>query len=246
MILFIVLVCVLLAFYCLALWRDQQATRREAYIREFLLPKGLFEAMREQHPQLTPKEFQLVSQGLRQFFLAHLKSGRKFVSMPSQIVDDMWHEFILYTRAYQLFCEKAFGRTLHHTPAVVLGKRNQGNAGIRRTWHFVCHEENINPLAPSRLPLLFALDSKLNIPNGFVYVPDCSGVKRQGEAAGDGGGVYCGADLGGSGDGGSGSCSGSSDGADGNGGGDGGGGDSGGGDGGGCGGGGCGGGGGGD
>jgi hypothetical protein len=44
------------------------------------------------------------SQGLKQFFLAHLMSDRKLVSMPSQIVDHLWHEFILYTREYQHFC----------------------------------------------------------------------------------------------------------------------------------------------
>ncbi len=234
--------CVSLASFSGFLWARQRGVRRarrEAYIRDFLLPKGLFEALRAHHPQLTLKDCQLVAQGLRQFFLAHLKSGGKFVSMPSQVADDMWHEFILYTRAYEEFCRRAFGRTLHHTPAVVLSKRNQGNAGIRRTWHFACHEENINPLKPSRLPLLFALDSKLNIPNGFVYVPDCSGFQRKGDAGADGsagGGVYCGADLGGGDSGGSGS-------SDGDGGSDGGG-DGGGDSGGGCGGGGCGGGGG--
>ncbi len=37
--------------------------------------------------------------------------------MPSQVVDDAWHEFILFTRAYQQYCNKALGRYLHHTPA---------------------------------------------------------------------------------------------------------------------------------
>ena len=46
------------------------------------------------------KDSALVSQGLRQFFLAYLMSGKRFVSMPSQIADDLWHEFILYTRDY--------------------------------------------------------------------------------------------------------------------------------------------------
>ncbi|MBP1205132.1 hypothetical protein JOD97_003174 [Duganella sp. 1411] len=193
--------CISLATFSGVLWQRQRRAKREAYIRDFLLPKGLFEALRVHHPQLTLKDCQLVSQGLRQFFLAHLKSGGKFVSMPSQVADDLWHEFILYTRAYEQFCRRAFGRTLHHTPAVVLSKRNQGNAGIRRTWYFACHEENINPHKPSRLPLLFALDSKLDIPNGFNYVPDCSGFKRKDDTGYAAGGVYCGADLGG-GDGG--------------------------------------------
>ena len=74
----------------------------------------------------------------------------------------------------------------------MLSTGQRGNAGIRRTWHFTCREENINPFKPMRLPLLFALDSKFNIPNGFIYVPDCSGFRRQndGDAA-----AYCGADL---------------------------------------------------
>lgn len=233
--------CAALAGISAVLWQRQRMLKREAHIRTFVLPKGLFEKLMQKHPQLSAKDCQLVAQGLRQFFLAHLKSGRKYVSMPSQVADDLWHEFILYTKNYQQFCQQGFGRFLHHTPAVVLGKGQQGNAGIRRCWHFACREENINPLRPSRLPLLFALDSKLNIPNGFVYAADCSGFKRQDDSGA--GAVYCGADLGAGGyggsscgsDSGSGSSSGCNGGSDG--GGDSGGGDSGGGSS--CGGGGC-------
>lgn len=188
------------------LWLRQRRARRESYIRDFILPHGLFDKLRARHPHLSLKDCQLVAQGLRQFFLAHLKSGRQYVSMPSQVADDLWHEFILYTRNYDQFCRKAFGRFLHHTPAAVLSKGQQGNAGIRRTWFYACHEENINPRKPSRLPLLFALDGKLNIPNGFAYVPDCSGFQRK-DGNGDGGVPYCGADLGGAGSG----CGGGSD-----------------------------------
>jgi len=187
--------CALLVALCAFLWQRQLSLRREEYIRHFVLPKGLFERLRHHHPHLTAKECQLVSHGLRQFFLAHLKSGRSYVSMPSQVADDLWHELILYTKNYQSFCEKAFGRFLHHTPAVVLSKSQQGNEGIRRCWRYVCLEENINPRAPTRLPLLFALDGKLNIPNGFRYVANCEGIRKEG-ANGDGASAtYCGADL---------------------------------------------------
>lgn len=107
------------------LWRRQKALtalRREAYIRSFTLPPRLFEPLRAQHPHLDLKHCQLVAQGLRQFFMAYLKSGQRYVSMPSQVVDDLWHEFILHTRDYQEFCDKAFGQFLHHTPAAVLGQ----------------------------------------------------------------------------------------------------------------------------
>jgi len=194
----LLIACLAFGALGILLSRRQQKLRREALIRSFVLPKGLFEKLRERHPGLSLKDCQLVSQGLRQFFLGHLKSGRQYVAMPSQVVDDLWHEFILYTKNYEHFCKAAFGRFLHHTPAVVMSQGQQGDAGIKRSWYYACHEENINPKSPTRLPLLFALDSKLNIPNGFVYVADCSGVQRQ---RGDGSTAYCAADISSSGSG---------------------------------------------
>ena len=54
--------------------------------------------------KLQAKQAQLVARALRQFFLAHLKSGRHFASMPSQVADDLRHEFILYMRHCEQFC----------------------------------------------------------------------------------------------------------------------------------------------
>lgn len=177
------------------LWQRTLAYQRERYIRTFELPRGLFDKLRQRRPQLTLKDCQLTAHALRQFFLAHLKSGRRFVSMPSQVADDLWHEFILYTRHYQEFCGRAFGRFLHHTPAVVLGPDRHDNAGLRRVWWQCCREDNINPRRPTRLPLLFALDAKLGIADGFHYVPDCDGVRRAGARGADTGNVHCGGDF---------------------------------------------------
>jgi hypothetical protein len=105
-------------------------------------------------------------------------------------VDDLWHEFILYTRAYEAFCGKAFGGFLHHTPAVVLSPDKRDNEGLRRVWWQCCKEENIDPRSPLRLPLLFAIDAKLGIADGFVYKPDCKAL--QGSEAGT---IHCGADF---------------------------------------------------
>ena len=208
-------------FLLFAVWKRNQKLQRESYIRQFAFPRGVFDKVIAKHPQLTQKELELVSHGLRQFFLAYHKSGYQFVSMPSQIADDLWHEFILYTQHYRDFCQRAFGRFLHHTPAVVLQKNQQGNTGLRRCWWYVCKEENINPRSPSRLPLLFALDTKLNIPNGFRYVPDCSGVHRD-NASGNGtaycGGSFSDSSIDGNTDGLSDSSDGGSDGGDGGGG----------------------------
>lgn len=175
--------------------RRRVALQRLQYIRGFELPRGLFERLRKRRPSLTVKDCQLVAHALRQFFLAYAMCGRKFVSMPSQVADDLWHEFILYTKNYELFCRKAFGGFLHHTPAVVLGDDRLANAGLRRCWWHVCREENIDPRHPTRLPLLFAIDAKLNIEDGFRYVAECQSVRRQTNDQ-TSGAVHCGSDFG--------------------------------------------------
>jgi hypothetical protein len=164
--------------------------KRAEYIRTYAFPKGLFRKLAARRPEMDPRQAALVLRGLRQFFLGYLKSGGRYVSMPSQVVDDLWHEFILHTREYAAFCQKAFGGYMHHTPASVLGPDRQTNEGLRRTWWWACKDENINPAKPSRLPLLFALDAKLGIANGFVYAPDCNALRRNGS-----GSAYCAGDF---------------------------------------------------
>jgi hypothetical protein len=71
-------------------------------------------------------------------------------------------------------CRRAFGGFLHHTPAAALSKSDHTNDGLRRAWWQACREEHINPQQPTRLPLIFALDRKLGIQGGFVYLLDCT------------------------------------------------------------------------
>ena len=168
--------------------RRTLALRRAEFIRTYEWPRGLLRKLVVRHPRLRAKDAALVSRGLRQFFVAYLMSGRKYVAMPSQVADDLWHEFILFTRDYDEFCKKAFGGFLHHTPAVALKDgRKKDNEGLRRVWWFVCKYENVNPVRPTRMPLLFALDTKLKIPGGYVYHPDCEQLRRNGAA-----GTQCG------------------------------------------------------
>ena len=158
-----------------------EMSSRRQFVREASFPRFLGAKLRATYPQLQERDTDLVLRGLRQFFMAHLRSQRKFVAMPSKVVDSLWHEYILYTRGYEAFCRKAFGRMLHHTPAEALppsrqtgSRRAHQFAGLRRAWYWSCKEEAIDPRKPSRLPLLFALDSSLAIAGGFAYVPDCS------------------------------------------------------------------------
>ncbi|MEQ1773795.1 MAG: hypothetical protein ABL891_08430 [Burkholderiales bacterium] len=164
----------ILGLMAFSIYRSLGEHRRAAFIREYVFPQGLLARLAEKRPQMTLKEQQLVLRGLRKFFLYNLMAEGKFVSMPSQAVDDLWHEFILFTKHYDGFCKKAFGYFLHHTPAVVLSSQKVADNGLRRTWWYACKDETINPRNPSRLPLLFALDGKLDLPDGFRYETNCN------------------------------------------------------------------------
>lgn len=143
--------------------------RREKFIRSYVFPSSLLATLYKQHPHLTEKDYFLVARALREFFLIRLRAGNRFIGMPSRVVDDLWHEFILRTREYERFCQSAFGRFFHHFPATATPKGADMSEALRLTWRFACLEENINPGNATRLPLLFAIDAKLQIVDGFHY-----------------------------------------------------------------------------
>ncbi len=128
--------------------------------------------------------------GLREYLLLCRAAGKRMVAMPSQVVDVAWHELILHTRLYQHVCRKGLGRFLHHTPAQAMRSPRQAQEGIRRAWKLACRREGIDPQNPTRLPLLFALDTELAIADGFRYTLNCA-QRQDGSAA-----VYCASHIG--------------------------------------------------
>ncbi len=142
---------------------------RERFVREGPLPQFLKRKLREQYSSLSIKEVELVERGLRQFFLACVRSGKKPVAMPSVVVGHAWQVFSIHREAYDDWCKMALGHVLAVTPVRCLGNDAKDNDALRRTWFWACKEEAIKPDDPSRLPILFALDAKLAIPSGIVY-----------------------------------------------------------------------------
>ncbi len=179
----------LLATTLISYWilKRLQRFKQLRFIATFAFPSSLKQKLAKKRKNLTEAQIELVMQGLRDYFyICHRAQGR-MVAMPSQVVDDVWHEFILSTRSYQEFCQKALGRFLHHTPAEAMRSRTQAQEGIKRAWRLACAKAKINPKQPHTLPLLFALDSQLQISNGFRYDLNCQGLARSG---------YCAADIG--------------------------------------------------
>jgi hypothetical protein len=165
--------------------------RRKRFIQSYPFPNSVYAALRELHPGLCATDHSSVVELLREWFLLCHAARGKFLAMPSQIVDDAWHAFILDTRSYAHFCHKAFGRFLHHTPAEAMKTPTTGSHGLRRTWRAALAHEGQHVMRPTRLPRLFAVDDRLNVKNGFRYRLDCSRSNS--------GGAYCAMELGGAG-----------------------------------------------
>lgn len=167
---------------------------RERRIRNHVFPRAVLDKVQETHPHLRLRDLFLVARALRAFFLVHLRAGAQRIDMPSRVVDVLWHAFILDTRAYDAFCRQAFGRFLHHIPASPSGEEDAGSGArpepseaMRLTWTLACLEENLDPAAATRLPLLFAIDAKLAIPGGLHHRIEDFSPRRDGGDGGDGG-----------------------------------------------------------
>lgn len=121
------------------------------------------------------------------------QANNRLVSMPSQVIDLAWHEFILFTREYEQFCKQGFGHFLHHTPAEAMKSATVAQEGIKRAWRIACYREGINPQKPTKLPLIFAIDGNFNIEDGFRYHLNCmAGQQKKTKEGGD----YCGSHIG--------------------------------------------------
>ena len=185
--------------------------KRAVFLDKFQFPHGIRQRVQGKYPHLSSAQLDRVMDGLREYFHLCRESPRFLLAMPSQAVDAAWHEFILFTRNYQNFCDHALGRFLHHTPAEAMRSATEATEGIRRTWSAACKRAGIDAKHPTHLPALFALDTDLAIPNGFRYQLNCM---QPAQRAADGTIIYCASDIG---------CGGGGGGSDGDGGGDGGG-----------------------
>lgn len=214
MLYFVLGICCALAgyFYLSSVVKKNQTQ----FINQYPLPQRVREKVQSTYPHLNQGDTDLVIDALKGYFLICNVAKRRMIAMPSQVVDVAWHEFILFTREYTHFCKKAFGKYLHHTPAEAMNSATSVQDGIKRAWYLACRREKINPRKPTGVPLLFAIDTLLNIPDGFRYTLDCV-AGNQGYCAshigcsGGCGGGGCGGDSSGDGGCGGGGCGGGGD-----------------------------------
>ncbi len=181
-----------LTIFTLFIWRKKQKRQQRLnYINRYFFHKAIRNKVLGKHPQLTSEQLDLVFKALRDYFHICYLANKKMVAMPSHVVDDAWHEFILSTRFYTQFCNKALGRFLHHTPTEAMSSPTYAQQGIKRAWRLACAKENLNPKHPEKLPLLFAIDGMLNIDNGYIYHLNCMDANNSNKNDG-----YCASHIG--------------------------------------------------
>mgnify|MGYP001407132647 CR=1 FL=1 len=141
--LFIVLLFIGLIVAAIFWWRAL-LRQRARYIDSYPYAKYLDRRLAARRPALTAAQRTLVFDGLREYFQLCREAGNRLVAMPSQAVDDAWHEFILFTRQYQQFCDRGLGRFLHHTPAEAMRTPTDAQDGIKRAWRLSCRRQGID------------------------------------------------------------------------------------------------------
>lgn len=138
---------------------------RLAFIETYRFPDAVQARFAAEHPDFDAEERADVFEGLRDYFAICAADPDGRAGMPSRIVDEAWHTFILFTREYADFCERAFGGFLHHAPSGPAGNDND----LRRTWAIACARENIPAVNSPRLPRLFGIDRRLKVKGGRYY-----------------------------------------------------------------------------
>ena len=189
---YVILFIVLTSFYLVFIKLRQK--QQLSFIKAYPFHKSIREKICKTYPHLTDEQTHLVFRALRDYFWMSNKGKRKMVAMPSQVVDIAWHEFILFTRSYKSFCRKALGHFLHHTPTEAMSTPTLAQEGIKRAWRLACAKDEINPAKPLVLPLIFAIDTMLEIPDGFKYSLDCQDKRSNSSPAKDTG--YCAGHIG--------------------------------------------------
>jgi len=176
--------------------KKEKYDKQRRFIEHYKFSPALLKRVQKEHEYLSDEDMLKVARATKDYFLiCHMARG-KMVAMPSEIVDVLWHNFILFTREYESFCKQGLGRFLHHVPTEAMQSKIQAQEGIKRAWRLACAKEDINPKRPTKLPLLFAIDKVLNIKGGFTYELDCKTAPHASSSNSSRGcGGYCATDI---------------------------------------------------
>lgn len=166
---FAVLIILLVAF--LLLFQREQ-NKQDLFIDNYQYPDKIKKILKMTYPYLTNEDINIAIEGLKAYFKLYVIARRRIIVIPSRIIDRAWFEFMQSEEEYNKFCEKAFGFYLEQSPIGIM-KNGKASNDLKIVWTLACDRENINPNIPNKLPLIFDLDLKLKINDGFLYTLNC-------------------------------------------------------------------------
>lgn len=106
----------------------QNTTDFEAQADRMLVELPVLSSKILQHKELKDLSEKLVLAEVLKFLNLVGESNTKLT--PSLRVDLAWHEFILCTRLYHEYCQKQFGRYIHHHPG---GEKKENENNYKMT-----------------------------------------------------------------------------------------------------------------
>lgn len=156
------------------LYKEYKFDSGMIYLKNYTIPHIVKNKFIKEN-NIKEEDYLLVEKALKQFFAMFLLASYKrhvkndnFL-MTSKVVDELWHEFVLDTRSYHDFCNKTFGKYLHHAPAGT-SSSNKEKEALKNTYKTskVLKEYDLNYMSGS-LPLIFMVDNLVSFPEGLTY-----------------------------------------------------------------------------
>lgn len=151
-------------------------------LHAYVFPQLVHDVFEHGHPELTQTQSELAFQGLREFFmllwLDDYRTQRQSIGMPSVLVDEAWHAFVLCTEEYQSFCQRFFGRMMHHRPDPsaqpdTMHASSAFSAATMRAWETFRGAQRHYPdffrLTTAGYPLLFETDRIAGLALGWIW-----------------------------------------------------------------------------
>lgn len=125
-------------------------------------PDIVVKRFKEAYPKASTHDVKYAFKAAEYFFSICKKNKGKMIPMPSEVVDEIWHLFILCTKDYQNFCKEYMGYFLHHTPND--GKHDEKSfEQILALWVMACNDEKFKPTSKSAKPSLFYVDVRFGL-----------------------------------------------------------------------------------
>lgn len=139
----------------------------DTLMKEFSFPPKVAKKLKEKYPKASSRDIEAAFLGAVSYFVLCKKYRNNNIPMPSVVVDDVWHEFILHTRDYEAFCKEFLGFFLHHVPNDDDQKIDEETAKEQMVslWILACQEEGFDPASPLARPSLFYADVLFKVRN---------------------------------------------------------------------------------